>query len=75
MRQAASVAASSAFFFITVASHTYDSNVSQIPDSTTSTPYHLPPCACFMRSLLSTSVGSMPALDETWRGMTSSAFA
>eukprot|EP00966_Prymnesium_polylepis_P287684 6645004-Prymnesium_polylepis.1 len=49
--------------------------VSQMPHSTTSTPNHLPPCACFIRSLFSTSVGSMPALDETWRGITSSALA
>ena len=75
MRQAASVAAASALRFMMVASHTNDSIVSQMPFSITSTPYHLPPCACFIRSLFSTSVGSIPALPATWRGTTSSALA
>lgn len=41
----------------------------------TSTPYQIPPCACFCRSLFNTLVASKPALSHSWRGITSSALA
>mmetsp|Transcript_37367 Transcript_37367/g.116831 ORF Transcript_37367/g.116831 Transcript_37367/m.116831 type:complete len:244 (-) Transcript_37367:1164-1895(-) len=75
--QAASDAAANEFILFAAGSQTPLSKVSVMPSTSTSTPYHLPavPLACFMRSWLSTSVASKPALSESCRGMTSRARA
>jgi hypothetical protein len=71
--QAASTAAEMALILTSDGSHTNFSNVSQMPSLSTSTPNHLPPVACFCRSLFKMSVESNPQLSASCRGITSSA--
>jgi hypothetical protein len=76
IRHAASTALLIALVLIRLGSQTNASKLSRTPSGpSTSTPIHVSPRACLMRSLFKISVESRPALSQICRGIISSAFA